>query len=58
MGGQAHAWMDLTKVRIAKSDIKKKNVYIIPMLNELLGWKVSLIRTCSWVINNNMQISL
>ena len=61
MGGQAHAWMDFTNVRIAKSDIiknKNKNVYIIPMLNELLGWKVSLIRTCSWVINNNMQISL
>ena len=23
MGGQAHAWMDFTNVRIAKSDIKK-----------------------------------
>ena len=37
MGGQAHAWMDFTNVRIAKSDKKKekKGVYIIPMLNEL-----------------------
>ena len=59
MGGKAHAWMDFTNVRIAKSDKKKekKGVYIIPMLNELLGWKVRLIRTSTWVINNNMQIS-